>query len=136
MKFSLILVLLLGSCATSFKEDPLETSELSFLNGEYLHNIFGEETKNGHTAFFKNGVITYGDGRQINEIADLVLRHFSNIKIIYDPRDGLMPERGTLSIAKARSLLGYKPEYSIEKGFEGYIGWYKEFAKENPKLFS
>ena len=66
MKFSLILVLLLGSCATSFKEDPLEPSELSFLNGEYLHNIFGEETKNGHTAFFKNGVITYGDGRVLH----------------------------------------------------------------------
>ena len=46
-----------------------------------------------------------------------------------------MPERGTLSIEKARMLLGYEPQFPIEKGFVDYINWYKQFAAQNPELF-
>jgi nucleoside-diphosphate-sugar epimerase len=46
-----------------------------------------------------------------------------------------MPERGTLNIDKAKQLLGYVPEYPLEKGFIQYINWYKEFATINPSLF-
>jgi nucleoside-diphosphate-sugar epimerase len=38
-----------------------------------------------------------------------------------------MPERGTLNIDKARDLIGYNPGYSIEKGYQKYIDWYKAF---------
>ena len=51
-------------------------------------------------------------------------------------RDGLMPERGTLSIEKARKLLGYEPQFPIEKGFVDYINWYKSFYESNQELFS
>jgi len=53
----------------------------------------------------------------------------------YNPRDSLMPERGTLSIEKARKILGYKPEFPIERGFLDYIQWYKEFISKQPDLF-
>ena len=45
-----------------------------------------------------------------------------------------MPERGTLNISKAKKLLNYNPEFPIERGFENYIKWYKEFFDANPKL--
>ena len=79
--------------------------------------------------------ITYGGARQINQMAEIVLSEFPGLKLTRNPRDGLMPERGTLNIDKAKQLLGYAPEYPLEKGFTQYIKWYKEFAEHNPKLF-
>ena len=79
--------------------------------------------------------ITYGGARQINHMAELVLSEFPGLKIVRNPRDGLMPERGTLNIDKAKQLLGYSPQFPLEKGFIHYINWYKDFANENPELF-
>ena len=79
--------------------------------------------------------ITYGSSRKINQLADIVQSSFPKIKTKYNPKDELMPERGTLNIDKARKLLGYKPNFPLEIGFMKYINWYKDFAKENPKLF-
>ena len=78
--------------------------------------------------------ITYGDGRKIKDLANIVLDHFPNIKIRYNKKDNLMPERGTLNISKAKKLLSYNPEFPIERGFENYIKWYKQFFDVNPKL--
>ena len=35
-----------------------------------------------------------------------------------------MPFRGTLSVNKAKSLLGYNPAHSLEKAVPKYIKWY------------
>ena len=43
-------------------------------------------------------------------------------------RDKLVPKRGTLSIQKAKQLLGYNPTYPIEVGYQEYINWYKNFS--------
>ena len=79
--------------------------------------------------------ITFGNSRSINELANIVIKEFPNASIKYNPRDNLMPERGTLSIKKAKSLLGYEPKFAIEKGFKKYIEWYKSFAQKNKNLF-
>ena len=42
-------------------------------------------------------------------------------------REKFMPERGTLSIKKAKDLLGYEPKNPIERGYIKYIQWYKNF---------
>lgn len=79
--------------------------------------------------------LTYGEGRQIQEMAQILLDSFPGLKLSYKPRDSLMPERGTLSIDKARDLIGYSPQYPLESGFNKYIDWYKKFANKNPSLF-
>jgi len=71
--------------------------------------------------------ITCGRGREIREMAELVKESFPNIEIEYLPKDALTPDRGTLSIDKARELLGYVPLYPLEKGYREYINWYKQF---------
>jgi len=71
--------------------------------------------------------LTYGESRSINDILEILKQHFPNIECSYLPKDKLMPERGTLSIDKAKRLIGYKPEYPIEKGFVKYIKWYEKF---------
>ncbi len=44
-------------------------------------------------------------------------------------RDKTKPSRGTLSINKAKKLLGYKPKYSLRDGVKEYI----KFLKKNYK---
>ncbi len=88
----------------------------------------------------KDGVInqifnlTYGSARSLNDLAEIVLMRFPKIGLDHQPRDDLMPERGTLSIDKARNLLGYEPQYPIEDGFNRYIDWYLDFVKSHPEL--
>lgn len=77
--------------------------------------------------------ITYGASRSLKDLVGVLQPYFPNIEHRYKERDRLMPERGTLSVDKARRLLGYDPQWPIEKGFERYISWYKEFwARSNP----
>lgn len=79
--------------------------------------------------------LTYGGARSLNQMADIVREHFPDISIKYQPRDALMPERGTLSVEKAKRILGYKPENPLEIGFVKYINWYKEMAERHPRYF-
>ena len=80
--------------------------------------------------------LTFGGARSLNQMADIVKQAFPGIDVKYNPRDALMPERGTLSIEKARKLIGYEPQFPLEKGFVRYIDWYKGLAKRMPQLFS
>lgn len=79
--------------------------------------------------------LTYGDARSINQMAEILRSRFQEVNITNHKRDSLMPERGTLSVQKARDLLGYNPQYPLEKGFDSYISWYKSIAEERPDLF-
>ena len=73
---------------------------------------------------------TYGHSRKISELADMIKKEFPRIEISYKERDKLMPKRGTLSIQKAKNLLGYNSSYPIEKGYSDYIQWYKNYYKD------
>lgn len=79
--------------------------------------------------------LTYGSARSLKQMIGVVQEHFPGVEVTYQPRDMLMPERGTLSIEKAKRLLGYKPDNPLEEGFVKYIQWYKDLASEYPKLF-
>jgi nucleoside-diphosphate-sugar epimerase len=70
--------------------------------------------------------ITYGQGRKITDMAKIVQESFPHVQISYLPKDSLTPDRGTLSIEKARKILDYKPDYPLEKGYREYIAWYKK----------
>lgn len=74
--------------------------------------------------------ITYGESRSLSDLASIVAEHFPNITINYLPKDNLMPDRGTLSVAKAKELIDYNPQFPIEKGVAKYIDWYRSFGTE------
>lgn len=80
--------------------------------------------------------LTYGGARSLAQMIDIVRQQFPNVEVKFQPRDALMPERGTLSIEKAKRLLGYCPAYPLEKGFVDYIQWYKELAARHQKFFT
>ena len=74
--------------------------------------------------------LTYGESRSIADLAAIIRENFPNVEIKYIPKDNLTPDRGTLSVAKARDLIGYHPRWPLEGGFVEYINWYKEFVKD------
>ncbi len=84
------------------------------------------ENKNSINQIFN---LTYGSAKKISELIDILKSEFPKTKINFKPREKFMPERGTLSIKKAKDLLGYEPKNPIEKGYIKYIRWYKKFWK-------
>lgn len=74
--------------------------------------------------------MTCGQGREIREMAELVKKNFPGINIKYLPKDALMPDRGTLSVEKAKTMIGYAPSYPLEKGYQQYIDWYKNLMND------
>jgi len=77
--------------------------------------------------------ITFGKGRKINDLIKILKSEFGKINVIYNEKDSLMPERGTLSNEKSINLLDYKSSYPLEKGYLQYIDWYKKFWKKFKK---
>jgi len=74
--------------------------------------------------------LTFGQSRSISDLVDIMKQHFPQVKVQYIERDNLMPFRGTLSVQKARDLLGYQPSNPIDVGFPKYIEWYRENVPE------
>jgi nucleoside-diphosphate-sugar epimerase len=72
--------------------------------------------------------LTYGASRSIQDLVGVIRRQFPSVQAEYVERDNLMPFRGTLSVKKAKELLGYAPRNPIEVGFPKYIDWYHELA--------
>jgi nucleoside-diphosphate-sugar epimerase len=79
--------------------------------------------------------LTFGDARSINQMAEILRGRIPGVKISNHDRDSLMPERGTLCVDKAKQLLGYNPQFPLEKGFDNYISWYLKMADEQPGIF-
>jgi nucleoside-diphosphate-sugar epimerase len=81
--------------------------------------------------------LTFGQGRELQTVANIVQEEFPGISVGHAPRNALVPERGTLDVSKAKSLLGYAPEFDVERGFRMYIEWYRNlFARFTPDELS
>ena len=127
-----------------FIENALFEKELS-INGdgkEKLDFTYIEDLTDGILNIInnKNSInqifnLTYGEGREINEMIDILKESFPKLKVKKVDRDNLMPYRGTLSMNKAKSLLSLKSNWKLEKGYKRYIEWYVDFFKKiNDKL--
>ena len=68
--------------------------------------------------------LTYGSSRPVNDLIEITKRYFPSVEIERVERDALMPFRGTLSVDRARKLLGYAPKNPVEVAFPKYIEWY------------
>lgn len=59
-----------------------------------------------------------GVSSRLTDIADFLKTLNSAVKIEIEDADPLYPKRGALDISKAKKLLGYKPEVTIEEGLK------------------
>ena len=72
--------------------------------------------------------LTYGRARSLKEMIEILSTEIPRLEVEYKPRDALMPERGTLSVSKARELLGYEPSWPLEIGLVRYLEWYRKLS--------
>ena len=75
--------------------------------------------------------ITFGSARSIGDIQKLIKKKFIQQKFIFKSRSRLTAKRGTLSIQKAKKILGYNPKFNIVKGFDKYYNWYKKIFHDS-----
>ena len=113
-----------------FIENALQGAEITITGdgSDRLDFTFIEDMVNGMVKVIENENsrnqifnLTYGKSRSLADLAD--------ININYVPKDKLTPDRGTLSVDKAKEMIGYMPDWPLEKGFVRYINWYKEMVK-------
>ena len=65
--------------------------------------------------------ITYGKGQSLYSYVLNLKKLIPNLNYKIKPRDETKPSRGTLSIAKAKKLLGFKPKFSLKEGIKKYF---------------
>tara|TARA_Y100000591_G_scaffold227279_1_gene198249 strand:- start:56 stop:613 length:558 start_codon:yes stop_codon:yes gene_type:complete len=83
-------------------------------------SILAARSKKGINEIFN---ITCGKGQTLLSYVIYLKKKFPNIKYVVKARDKAKPSRGTLSINKARRLLGYKPKYSLRDGINEYYNF-------------
>ena len=116
----------------AFQNKPLKiqgkNEKLDFTYVEDLaHGCIKAATKkNGINQIFN---ITTGKGETLYKFAKILKKHFPNLKYKIKSRDSFRPKRGTLSIKKAKKLINYKPEYSLEAGIKKYINFLKTIKR-------
>jgi nucleoside-diphosphate-sugar epimerase len=73
--------------------------------------------------------LAYGRSRSISELIELLESHVPGLDVVHKSRGKLMPQRGTLCVDKARSLVGYEPTHPLEGGMEKYLNWYRALGE-------
>lgn len=74
--------------------------------------------------------ITAGRSRSLSDLITLIQEHFPEVQVEFIERDALRPYRGTLSIDRARRLIGYQPATTLEDGLDRYVAWYRELIAD------
>lgn len=107
----------------TFIENVIQMNELAILtnNKTALNTVF-------NTAF--------GDRTTLNDLINLLQKYLSefdpeiaNVKILYGPnRQGDIPH-SLASIEKAKNLLNYNPQFSLDAGLKKAVKWYWENLK-------
>ncbi len=68
--------------------------------------------------------ITAGKATSLRTLAEKIIALTGSESDITDTGDHkLYPMRGTLDISRAKDLLGYVPEFTLDEGLESYYGW-------------
>lgn len=70
--------------------------------------------------------LTFGNARTIAELAEIVRQVVPKVELLDRPRATEKPIRGTLSIDRARDVLGFVPKWRLEDGYLRYCRWYAE----------
>jgi UDP-glucose 4-epimerase len=65
--------------------------------------------------------ITAGEAHTLIAYVQVLREHFPELEYHVVERDASTPQRGTLSIEKARRMLGFEPEYSFRAGINAYV---------------
>ena len=94
----------------TYIDDLVQGIYLTMIKKKSLNNIFN---------------ITYGKSKSLIDLINIIKSNIKNVNIKKIERDKLVPFRGSLSVKKAKKLLGYEPKFNLEKGLPKLIKWYE-----------
>jgi nucleoside-diphosphate-sugar epimerase len=123
-----------------FIENAFQGRELQVAGdgSEHLDFTYVQDVVDGVVAILTNDSarnqifnLTYGSSRSLAQMIGILREHFPELVVRHTPRDQLMPSRGTLSMEKAKRVLGFEPQYPLEIGFPRYIEWYRSVFRSN-----
>ncbi len=100
-----------------------EKLDFTFIKDLANGSILAARSKRGVNEVFN---ITCGKGQTLLSYVIYLKKKFPGLKYIIQERDKTKPSRGTLSIKKAKKLLGYKPKYSLKDGINEYFNFLKK----------
>ena len=115
--------------------DGTHSRDFTYIDNVIQANLLALSTENKE-ALNQVYNVAYGERTTLNDLMTSLIKHLSK----YDKKIGEMkvthgPERfgdvphSLASIDKAKKYLGYKPEYSLDKGLQEAITWYKNNLK-------
>jgi UDP-glucose 4-epimerase len=112
-----------------FLTNALKSERLRLDNGRY-HKLDFTYVKDGVKGFIRASThkkpinetfnMPRGEGRSIRELAEVVQDLVPGTETYEYQKKVHRPNRGALDISKAKELLGYSPEYSLEEGMAEY----------------
>jgi len=73
--------------------------------------------------------IAHGKAHRLLDYVLCLKKHFPDLEYDIVEREAFRPKRGTLSIDKAKSLLGFEPAHSLEQGIAEYVDFMKGFKR-------
>lgn len=104
--------------------------DFTYIDNVIQANILALETKNSEAT---NQIynVAFGERTTLNQLVDFLKQDLTeydadiaNVEVMHGPnRAGDIPH-SLASIDKAKSLLGYKPVYSLESGLKEAVKWY------------
>lgn len=71
--------------------------------------------------------ITNGKAHTLLEYVECLKKYFPRLTYEITERDAFRPKRGTLSIQKAKNLIGYEPEFTLDMGIEEYVNFILQY---------
>lgn len=79
--------------------------------------------------------VTAGEGRSLSELHALLRDRYPNMPIEVSTKvDDFRPKRGALDVSKVRRLVGYEPQYTLERGVQEYLAFLTALPAEPPAL--
>ncbi|MCX6266765.1 MAG: SDR family oxidoreductase [Bacteroidetes bacterium] len=118
--------------------DGTNSRDFTYIDNVIQMNHLAATTTNpGATGQVFNTAV--GERNDLNQLTSLLKKYLAesdpeigNIPVIYDPdRKGDIPH-SLASIEKARTILGYHPEFNFEKGLKLAVQWYWQHLTRKP----
>ena len=112
--------------------DGTQSRDFTHINNVVAINILAAQIQNP-VAFNQVYNVAYGERTDLNTLLKLITRELAKlvsevaeIKPQYGPARIGDVKHSLANISKARELLNYQPEYSLEQGMKKAIAWYAE----------
>jgi nucleoside-diphosphate-sugar epimerase len=77
--------------------------------------------------------ITAGEGRTLADLYELLRAQFPSMPVeVSTSTEDFRPKRGALDVSKARELVGYAPQYPLERGVQEYVEFLASLPTDGP----